>query len=64
MEEGLWENLVPRGNKSKEHENKKSNEKLHRISDMQARNFYAQPKNIKVLKWMKIILYRNFGGKQ
>ena len=50
MEEGLWENLVPRGNKSKEHENKKSNEKLHRISDMQARNFYAQPKNIKVLK--------------
>jgi len=43
MEEELWENLVPRGNKSKEEENKKSNEKLHRIADLQARNFYSQP---------------------
>jgi len=63
MEEGLWENLVPRGNES-EDENKKSNEKLHRIADLQARNFYSQSKNIKVLKWMRIILYRNFTGKQ
>ena len=61
---GLWENLVPRGNKSKENENKKRNEKLHRIAELQARNFYPQPKNIQVLKWMRIILYRNFVGKQ
>jgi hypothetical protein len=35
VEEGLWENLVPRGNNSKEDENKKRNEKLHRIAELQ-----------------------------
>lgn len=36
---GLRENFVPRGNKSKEEENKKSNEKLHRIAELQAHKF-------------------------
>jgi len=64
MEEGLRENLFSREYKSKEDKNKKRNEKLHRIAKLQARNFYSQPKNIKVLKRMRIILYRSFVGKK